>query len=477
MNGVASLWGVSGAAKAEGLQGSAADVVEVVLSWGDASARSVLGVVEVKAGGALTVGEDADLLVPAAVLGCARAEIVRYAGERATAIVPPHASLRVDGWPRPELDVEIARGHVFEIAIGAFVVRMTRGQPGTRTAPAPLASLRSAGTAWILGSALFHAAAFATVAFFCPSLGATQEDTFDYDRLALMQRMLNAHATPETEATPAPSADAGTSGGDVNAGQSAPGSAGAAGRTDATRADGRWAARGSATPETATLAREHALAEAEAFGILPMLTGGDPNAPVAPWGRVQNGSDDANAVGRLYGKTLGDAIGAGGLDLSGVGESGSFGSPDGIGLDGFGGLGHTGRCIGGGPCSGIGVGHGVGMVSGNHVPTFKGPRYANPTVNGRLPPEVIQRIVRANDGRYRFCYQSGLKTNPALTGRVTVRFMIDRTGAVAIAADGGSDIPDASVRQCVVSAFTSLTFPAPDSGTVTVVYPITFSPE
>jgi hypothetical protein len=111
------------------------------------------------------------------------------------------------------------------------------------------------------------------------------------------------------------------------------------------------------------------------------------------------------------------------------------------------------------------------------VPTFKGPRYAQPSVSGRLPPEVIQRIVRANDGRYRFCYQNGLKSNPTLTGRVTVKFVIDRSGAVSMAADGGSDIPDASVSRCVVSAFTALSFPAPDSGMVTVVYPITFSPE
>jgi hypothetical protein len=123
----------------------------------------------------------------------------------------------------------------------------------------------------------------------------------------------------------------------------------------------------------------------------------------------------------------------------------------------------------------MGIGH--GKPGGGHVSHFKGPRYGVPTTNGHLPPEVIQRIVRLNDGRYRLCFQNGLRSNPSLTGRVTVKFMIDRRGAVAVAADGGSDIPDENVRRCVVSSFLGLSFPEPDSGNVTVVYPLVFSPE
>ncbi len=146
-----------------------------------------------------------------------------------------------------------------------------------------------------------------------------------------------------------------------------------------------------------------------------------------------------------------------------------------MGMNGIGALGHTGSCAGPGPCDGIGVGR--GRPGGGHTPHFKGPRYATPTTNGRLPAEVIQRIVRLNDGRYRLCYEKALRGDPGLQGRVTVRFMIDRHGAVAFAADGGSDIPDEGVRECVIKSFTSLSFPEPDSGTVTVVYPIVFNPE
>ncbi len=98
------------------------------------------------------------------------------------------------------------------------------------------------------------------------------------------------------------------------------------------------------------------------------------------------------------------------------------------------------------------------------------------SVNGRLPAEVIQRIVRQNFGRFRLCYENGLKGNPSLQGRVGVKFVIDRSGAVSLTADGGSDLPDQGVVQCVVRGFSNLSFPQPEGGMVTVVYPIMFSP-
>ena len=81
-------------------------------------------------------------------------------------------------------------------------------------------------------------------------------------------------------------------------------------------------------------------------------------------------------------------------------------------------------------------------------------------VNGRLPPEVIQRIVRQNYGRFRLCYENGLRNNPNLQGRVGVRFVIGRDGAVSNVSNGGSDMPDAAVVQCVVRAYYGLSFPA-----------------
>jgi hypothetical protein len=103
-------------------------------------------------------------------------------------------------------------------------------------------------------------------------------------------------------------------------------------------------------------------------------------------------------------------------------------------------------------------------------------RMGSLTVNGRLPPEVIQRIVRQNFGRFRLCYENGLRSNPALQGRVSVKFVIAVDGSIKSTQDSGSDMPDQGVTSCVVHAFGNLSFPQPEGGIVTVVAPLVFSP-
>jgi hypothetical protein len=210
------------------------------------------------------------------------------------------------------------------------------------------------------------------------------------------------------------------------------------------------------------------------IGLLNAGGGADPNAPTAPWGREDSlGNDPMSARGNMWGDAIGDAFGVGGLGLTGTGEGGGCkeGSCVGVGLDHVGTIGHG---AGGGDADGFGRNH--GRLSGGrekHPPSL---RQGPTTVNGRLPPEVIQRIVRQNFGRFKLCYETGLRGNPALTGRVAVKFAIERDGSVGTSQDGGSDIPDAGVTQCVVRAFGGLTFPEPQGGIVTVVYPITFTP-
>jgi hypothetical protein len=460
------------------------DIVEVILAWHSPacapgstvrdSERNVLAVEHVRAGSVLALGEHGGMLVPEEVLGVGRVEIVRYDDDGAAAMAPEGSRLLVNGNPSEDRVVALVRGRLVEMTIGTFVVRIELTCSVRRPTGAPLGGLQGSGVGFFAGSALLHAAAFAAVALFAPALGATEEDPFDADRLALMHRLLNASAQQETKHVPDDGVKAG--GGDVNPGKDARDPSGASGRPN-TEKSGRWASRGTARPETATLAREHEMAAAETFGAIGILAStfqNDPNAPVVAWGTVNNGSDDVSKIGRLFGGTIDDAAGVGGVGRWGL-EQGGGGTANLIGMNGIGGLGHTGSCTAGANCDGVGVGS--GRPNGGHVSRFKGPRYGTPTTNGRLAPEIIQRVVRLNDGRYRFCYQNALRTDPSLRGRVTVKFMIDRHGAVAFAADAGSDIPDEGVRQCVVRSFQALSFPEPENGTVTVVYPIVFSPE
>jgi hypothetical protein len=351
MNSAANVWGAR-----DGEAGEGAEVIQVVLSWRDARSSTVLGVKEVKVGGTLTLGERGDLMVPEEVLGADRAEIVRFDGETATARVPRGGALRLDGWPREEPEMEIARGHVVEIYVGAFAARLTRVRAAARPACAPLEVLERSGFGAIAGSALLHAAVFAAVAFIAPSLGATEENPLDRDGILLMQSFLDASAQHEQESKPDDPAP--SSGGDANSGAPTRGAEGQAGKETADERDTRWAARGSATPENVTLARENAMKEAANWALIGMLPASMHalSAPTLPWGTVLNGSDDQNKIGRLFGGSMNDALGTGGWGLHGPGE-GSGGPSDAIGLNGFADLEHTGKCMSA-RCSGIGVGHG-----------------------------------------------------------------------------------------------------------------------
>ena len=97
-------------------------------------------------------------------------------------------------------------------------------------------------------------------------------------------------------------------------------------------------------------------------------------------------------------------------------------------------------------------------------------------VDGPLPIEVVERIVRQNFGRFRLCYENGLLTHgEELAGRVTTRFVIDGDGSVLRAMDGGSEMAAPDVALCVTRAFMNLSFPMPErGGRVVVKYPILF---
>ncbi len=97
-------------------------------------------------------------------------------------------------------------------------------------------------------------------------------------------------------------------------------------------------------------------------------------------------------------------------------------------------------------------------------------------VTGRLAPEEIQRVVRSEWERFRGCYEDGLRRNPSLEGRVSVRFVIERDGSLRDLASVAPTMPDPEVVRCVVARFGTLRFPPPHGGTVTVTYPIMFSP-
>ncbi len=126
---------------------------------------------------------------------------------------------------------------------------------------------------------------------------------------------------------------------------------------------------------------------------------GNPNAPTAPWAPLDAGADRESAMGDMWAPTIGETRGFGGMGISGTGQGGGGDQPW-VGLD----LEGVGRFHRSGP-----PGDGIGI--GGQCPGCRGPghpvrapslRQAGETIlEGHMPAEVIQRVVRDNFGRFR----------------------------------------------------------------------------
>ena len=325
-------------------------------------------------------------------------------------------------------------------------------------------------------SMALHLGMLGAAAVFMPPIALASEDSLSREQIEGIKMVLSTQAErdlPEAKDQPKDGASGDRDGG---TGHAAVGESGKMGLDASRNKDGKWGAQGPKDNQDVHLSREAAIRMAQDFGMVGLLNAGaagDPKAPTVPWGDLTTlGHDPLSANGNMWGNAIGEANGGGGLGLTGVGE-GAGGDGHGLGVGRVGTYGHG---------SGLGDGDGFGNSRGIGG---RGHRLTDPTMRqgktdiggGHIPPEVIQRIVRQNFGRFRLCYENGLRNNPNLAGRVSVRFVIGRDGGIMSAANGGSDLPDAGVVSCVVGAFRGLQFPQQeDGGAVTVTYPISFSP-
>lgn len=156
----------------------------------------------------------------------------------------------------------------------------------------------------------------------------------------------------------------------------------------------------------------------------------------------------------------GEADPCSGGEIGGVGGTGTGG----IGTGSYGTIGHG---------SGTGSGYGAGAGRGG---LRRAPQVTSgsPTVAGGIDKAIIQRVIRRHLPRIRTCYERQLTKEPALEGRVIVKFAIGPSGDVMTAVASGIH-PD--IERCIGNAFRAMKFPAPKSaGTVTVSYPLVFRP-
>lgn len=226
------------------------------------------------------------------------------------------------------------------------------------------------------------------------------------------------------------------------------------------------------------LARARALIESGHYGALTALEDVSSTKTPGPFGGDDAetlGTDARSVVGNLFGGVAGEAGGSGGF--GGLGLAGGGGNIfSGIGVGEGGVLGGCG--CGWGSFRDFSYGRGVAGSPAIRHETRAAPRILDTggDMIGKLPPEVIKRVIRANFPRFRRCYERGLASDPTLAGTVVVRLIVDATGAVETASLAGGTLDDATVRTCVLGVYATLSFPDPESGKVFVTYPIDFQP-
>lgn len=177
------------------------------------------------------------------------------------------------------------------------------------------------------------------------------------------------------------------------------------------------------------------LQELADHGMVGLLNSGD--TPASATGVLQGAS--AGGIGGLIGGSS-SSLGAGGLGLSGVGVGGG-GVGTGIGLGSLG----TGRVYGvvggsyGNPISGQSI-----HMSGNDVVEV------GDVVTLGVPIEAGVRVLRDRMFRMRECYEKGLSRDKKLTGGVSIRLLVGRSGKVDFVREVASDIADKEVVSCVL---------------------------
>ena len=475
---------------------SATQSIEVMIMWD----QSVLHVAHLTPPRSFYVGEEegknfrCDYFIPAEKLGTTRAPIVLADRGGVAVVLLPRSTgtIEMPGQPKMTVQQAIDSGRAQPCAelSGALQLPLPAGskakiecagitfQVSTVNAGKVVAghfTLEAAVLGFVALSAVAHLGLLGAMAIFMPDLGLTDESELSDDQRYSLKQALDALSEKEMEEKETEQvAENNADNKEGGTGTRAKGEEGSMGNPNSKDSGKRYGVQGPADNPDPHIARQAALRDAQEFGMIGLLNsgaGGDPNAPTAPWGRDESlGNDPLSARGNMWGDSIGDSFGAGGLGLSGIGEGGG-GRGEGIGLGSIGTIGH-----GAGTGTGQGFGSGHGRLGGSHRTKPPQVRMGATSVSGRLPPEVIQRIVRQNFGRFRLCYENGLRNNPNLQGRVGVRFVIGRDGAVSNVGNGGSDLPDGGVVSCVVRAFYGLSFPQPEGGIVTVVYPIMFSP-
>lgn len=93
---------------------------------------------------------------------------------------------------------------------------------------------------------------------------------------------------------------------------------------------------------------------------------------------------------------------------------------------------------------------------------------------GNTTPE-LQSALAARGGMARSCYNTALRNNPNLKGRMTMSVRVSPNGSVCSAHVADNSLGDQAVASCAAAKFRAGSFPPPTGGCVTVNVPLNFT--
>jgi TonB family protein len=468
---------------------TSAGAVEVMLIWGD---NAVLRVDHLSPIRSYYVGESTgdgghastDYAIGCELLGTERMPVVLDVGGVPAVVIPAGATGDFsDANGRSELSsliatgraqrcAELAGAHQYLLSAGAtarvcyrgltFVVRPVQAGRAVGVGAAQLDPRRSA---WTLLSFSIHGLFLLAMYLTPPRSAALSLDLLSDDARHATYLMQPSETLDEQTPDWLPSSED-NPGGD---GKRHEGADGQMGKQNSPQTKKKYGVAGPPDTRNPQLADAAVEEETKTAGILGVLarSAGAWNSPTSPFGqKTALGYDPISALGALTGGQIGENFGFGGLGMRGTGRGGGGSGQGTIGAGNLGTIGHAG---GGG--SGSDYGHGAGGFRDRsaRVPQI---RSGNADVRGSLSKEVIRRVIQRHLNEVRFCYEQALSAQPALSGRVQVKFVISPSGAVPAANVESSTLGAARAEQCIAQAVRRWAFPAPDGGGVVIVsYP------
>jgi hypothetical protein len=119
----------------------------------------------------------------------------------------------------------------------------------------------------------------------------------------------------------------------------------------------------------------------------------------------------------------------------------------------------------------------VKTKGGKKKTTVKGSFKAEDAIieDGEIDAKAVKRVLKRKGKMFQQCYETALKSNSKLKGKIVIEFTINKRGKVS-EASAVKDGVGGGVAKCVVSAMKRVRFPKPDDGEVTIANAFVFQP-